>query len=330
MPELRRDPVTGRWVIIATERVRRASDFLREPVVNRPNGSCPYCAGNEFRNPHEILVYRNGHGGPPWSVRVVPNKFPVLGIEGDLDREGEGMFDRMAGIGAHEVIIESPDHQIDLAGLSDAQVERVVWAWRERVLDLKRDARLRYILIFKNHGEAAGAAFDHAHSQLIAVPIVPRRVQEELDGARAYYGFKERCVYCDMLRQESSSGTRLVMETDRYAVIEPYASRFPFETWIVPRRHGSHFEETDAAALPALASVLRTTLAKIGKALESPAYNLVIHTAPVAKQPLPHYHWHIEIMPKLTRVAGFEWGSGMYINPTPPEEAAAFLREAGL
>ncbi|HKW96552.1 MAG TPA: galactose-1-phosphate uridylyltransferase [Bryobacteraceae bacterium] len=333
MPELRKDPITGRWVIISTDRARRPSDFTREPVViSGPTRFCPFCAGNEQKTPPEVLAYRmNGSSNQKgWTLRVVPNKFPVLGIEGELNREGEGLFDKMTGIGAHEVIIETPEHSSTLAQMTDKQVEDVLWAFRERMLDLKRDHRLRYILLFKNHGEAAGASLEHTHSQLIALPVVPRAAKEELEGARQYYDFKERCVYCDIARQEAAAGLRLVTETDRFVSIEPYAARFPFETWIIPKQHESHFEDTSAPVIQNLAWVLRSTLRKLDKTLEKPAYNFVIHTAPVQEPALSHYHWHIEIMPRLTKVAGFEWGSGFYINPTPPEESAQFLREAGL
>jgi UDPglucose--hexose-1-phosphate uridylyltransferase len=333
LPELRKDPVTGRWVIIATDRARRPSDFSREPVVAGPPARfCPFCAGNEQKTPREVLAYRvnGGANQAGWSLRVIPNKFPVLGIEGDLNRQGEGLFDRMTGIGAHEVIIETPDHAATLAQMSEKQVEDVLWAFRDRMLDLKKDRRLRYILLFKNHGEPAGATLEHTHSQLIALPVIPKRVKEELSGAKTYYDFKERCVFCDINRQESESHVRLVMETDCFLAIEPYAACFPFETWIIPKRHESHFEDSGIPDLQNLAWVLRSTLRKLDKTLEKPAYNFVIHTAPVQEPPMPHYHWHIEIMPRLTRVAGFEWGTGFYINPTPPEEAAQFLREAGL
>jgi UDPglucose--hexose-1-phosphate uridylyltransferase len=332
MPELRKDPVTERWVIVATDRSRRPTDFSRETVSVAGHRFCPFCTGNESKTPPEVLAYRNGSGPnqPGWSLRVVPNKFPVLGIEGDLNREGEGLFDKMDGIGAHEVIIETPEHNQTLADMPERQVEHVLWAFRERVIDLKKDSRLRYILLFKNHGVPAGATLEHPHSQLIALPVVPKRVIEEMDGGKRYFAFKERCVFCDIMRQESKSGIRVVTETDRFLVIEPYASRFPFETWILPRSHESHFETIDAQQLQNLAWVLRSTLRKIDKVLERPSYNFVIHTAPVQEASVPHYHWHLEIMPKLTKVAGFEWGTGFYINPTPPEESAEFLREAGL
>jgi UDPglucose--hexose-1-phosphate uridylyltransferase len=333
LPELRKDPVTDRWVIIAADRTRRPSDFSRETVPT-PTGSssCPLCPGHESRTPSEVLAYRYGAGAnqPGWQVRVVPNKYPVLEIHGDLNREGEGLFDKMEGIGAHEVIVETPDHSKSLAELSEKQVEDVLHAFRDRILDLRRDIRLRYILLFKNHGAAAGATMEHSHCQLIALPVVPKRVIEEMEGSKRYFDFKERCVFCDIIRQERRDQVRVVSESERFVVLEPYAPRFPFETWILPRQHASHFESADAAQLQDLSWVLRATLRKIDKVLERPPYNFVLHTAPVQETAMTHYHWHIELMPKLTKVAGFEWGTGFYINPSPPEESAQFLREAGL
>jgi UDPglucose--hexose-1-phosphate uridylyltransferase len=332
LPELRKDPITGRWVIIATDRAKRPSDFIRQPVPPARQTICPFDYGNERKTPPEVLAYRNGgaRDEPGWRVRVVPNKFPVLGIEGELSRQGEGMYDKMNGIGAHEIIIETPDHAATLGDMPEPQIREVLNAFRDRVNDLKRDIRFRYIVLFRNHGEAAGATLEHPHSQLIALPVVPKRVMEEVDAARQFYTAKERCIFCDIVQQESAAGVRMVSETDRFSVIEPYAPRFPFETWILPNRHASHFEQADGAALDNLAWVLRSTMRKIDKVLERPAYNFIIHSAPVQEGPLAYYHWHIEIIPKLTKVAGFEWGTGFYINPTPPEESARFLREAGL
>ncbi len=333
MPELRKDPITGRWVIISTDRARRPSDFVRESVQIKGNGFCPFCYGNETKTPPEVLVYgRNGSGAntPGWSVRVVPNKFPALGIEGDLNREGEGLFDRMNGIGAHEVIVETPDHRSTLATLPNQAVESVLYAYRDRVLDLKKDRRFRYILIFKNHGEAAGASLEHTHSQLIALPIVPKRVLEEVDGAKHYYEAKERCIFCDMIRQEVESSVRMIAENDHCVALAPYAPRFPFETWLLPKQHSSAFELQDGVAYASTAALLRDLLRRIDAVLDHPAYNYVLHSSPLGEETNDHYHWHIEMMPKLTKVAGFEWGTGFYINPSPPEESARFLREAEL
>lgn len=332
MPELRKDPVTGRWVIIATERARRPMDFHREPVKIQGARLCPFCPGQELKTPPEVLSFRDtgGVNAPGWRVRVVPNKFPALRVEGQLDREGEGLYDKMNGIGAHEVIVESPVHESTLAELQEKNVEEVFWAFRERILDLRKDRRLRYILIFKNHGELAGASLEHTHSQLIALPVVPKRVQEELDGAKRHFDYRERCVFCDIVKHEARDMRRVVLETEHFLAITPYASRFAFETWIVPRRHESHFENAESSVMRNLAWVVRAAVRKMDRVLEWPAYNMVMHSSPVQEGPLEHYHWHIELIPKISKVAGFEWGTGFYINPTPPEEAADFLREAGL
>ena len=331
MPELRKDPITGRWVIISTDRARRPTDFVRESVKIKGVALCPFCTGNEGKTPSEILAYgRNGGAKdtPGWTLRVVPNKFPALGIEGSLDREGDGLFDRMNGIGAHEVIIESPDHMSTLATLPQKPVEEMLWACRDRILDLKNDRRFRYILLFKNHGEPAGASIEHTHSQLIALPIVPTRVREEIESSKRYYNEKERCLFCDMIRQEAEIGERLIFGNDYFVALAPYAPRFPFETWILPRRHSSAFENMPTPYYASLAYVLREFLQRLDLALSYPSYNFVVHTSPIGEEINDHYHWHIEMMPKLTKVAGFEWGTGFYINPTPPEESARFLREA--
>jgi len=328
MPELRKDPVTGRWVIIATDRARRPSDFSREPVPPPSSRFCPFDYGNEQKTPPEIMAYRHdgNANGPGWSVRVVPNKFPVLGIEGDLNRQGDGMFDRMNGIGAHEVIIETPDHDKTFAVMSELEIERVLSAFRERILDLKRDVRLRYILVFKNQGAAAGATLEHPHSQLIALPVVPDFVREEIEGARRHFDAKERCVFCDIIRQELADERRVVQENADIVALAPYAPRLPFETWLLPRRHGARFEEAPRYEYESLARLLKSTLMRIDRALESPPYNLIIHSAPFTDAGTELYHWHVEILPKLARTAGFEWGTGFYINPTSPEEGTRVLR----
>jgi UDPglucose--hexose-1-phosphate uridylyltransferase len=332
LSELRKDPVTGRWVIISTERIKRPSDFHLERAAVLRDDHCPFCMGHEAMTPPEVFAFRNGSAanGPGWDLRVVPNKFPALQVEGSLDREGEGLFDRMNGIGAHEVIIETPDHRKSLATMSEPEIERVLWAFRERVVDLKRDSRFRYILVFKNHGAPAGATLEHSHSQLIALPIVPDFVREEIDGARRHYSAKERCVFCDIIRQEVASARRVVHENADIVALTPYASRFPFELWLLPRVHGARFEEAPRQVYESLARMLKSVLARVNRALESPAYNLIIHSSPLSGDTGEVYHWHVELMPKLTRTAGFEWGTGFYINPTSPEEAAEVLRSVKL
>lgn len=332
MPELRKDPIIGRWVIISTERGKRPSHFGRVEKKISPK-ACPFCPGNESATPPEVSAYRSDGSSPNqpgWNLRVVPNKYPALIIEGDLTREPHGIYDRMNGIGAHEVIIETPIHDHDLVDLSLDQVKSVLWAYRERYVDLQRDHRFKYILLFKNHGEAAGASVEHSHSQLIATPIIPKRVGEELLGAKKYHEYKERCIFCDIIRQEISDKNRVVVESDQFIAFAPYASRFPFETWLMPKAHISNFVDTEIDMHDELASVLRETLARLREGLADPAYNYIVHTAPVGNEYRDYYHWHIEIIPKLTKVAGFEWGTGFYINPTRPEDAARFLKELKL
>jgi UDPglucose--hexose-1-phosphate uridylyltransferase len=331
MPELRKDPVVGRWVIISTERSRRPTNF--SPVkAHRANGFCPFCPGSEDQTPPEVYAVRH-NGGPPngqgWVVRVVPNKFPALQIEGSLERRGEGLYDKMNGVGAHEVVIEGPDHDLDLADLVVEHIQQVLLAYRERMLDLHRDKRIRYVLIFKNHGDQAGATLEHTHTQLIATPIIPKIIQEELEGARRYYELKERCVFCDIVQQETAeaNGRRLISMNERFVCMAPFAPRFPFETWILPRRHDASYQVmSQPDEFRDLAVLLKDTLWRLNRALDRPPYNFVLHTSPISDRELEYYHWHFEIMPKLTRVAGFEIGSGFFINPTPPEDAAQYLR----
>lgn len=330
MPELRRDPIIGRWVIISSERGKRPSDFSKETENNAGKG-CPFCPGNEKMTPPEIIAYgesgriRDSSG---WWLRVVPNKYPALAIEGSLNRQGEGMYDKMNGVGAHEVIIESSQHDKQIADMTDKQVEDIIWAYRDRIMDLRRDIRFEYILIFKNHGLSAGASLSHPHSQLIATPIVPKRVREEVNGAKNYYDYKERCGFCDIIKQELSTDKRVVFENDSFIALCPFASRFPFEVWILPKTHDSVFENIQKYEAVNLAAVMKSVLKKLNRVLDNPPYNYLIHNSPLKEPHLSYYHWHIEIIPKLTKVAGFEWGSGFYINSVAPEEAAKFLKES--
>jgi UDPglucose--hexose-1-phosphate uridylyltransferase len=331
LPELRKDIITGRWVIIATERSKRPQDFRSEQQAPSGELFCPFCEGHESKTPPEVLaVRRNGAGpdSPGWSLRVVPNKFPALRHEGDLDIQADELFESMSGVGHHEVIIESPDHAASLADLSEAEIEKTIWAYRERILALAKDERIQYILIFKDHGVAAGASLEHSHSQLIALPIVPIRVRREIDLSRGYFGLRERCVFCDVLAKERRVQDRIIAETDHFIVLSPYAARFAFETWILPKAHQAQFELTPAEQHGELASLLKKLLGAMNRCLAQPAYNFLLHTAPVADRCEHSFHWHFEVIPRLTRVAGFEWGSGFYINPTTPEMAAESLRAA--
>ncbi len=337
MPELRKDPLIGRWVIVSTERGKRPSEFTPTPIEQTDHSKDPFAEGNEHLTPAEIFAFRNPHSkpnGPGWQVRVVPNKFPALRIEGDLGKEGHGMYDQMNGVGAHEVIIETPNPELQLEQQPIEGVARVLETYKMRMSDLLRDTRFRYTLIFKNFGRQAGATLPHPHSQLIATPVTPKRVKEKLIGAMQYFNYKDRSIFEDMLRQELKEGSRIVYENTGFVAFCPFASRFPFEVTILPRRQAAYFYDIHPDEILQLADVMKVTLMKLSKALNQPQYNYIIHTAPVR---YPHhgywatidqdYRWHIEILPRLTLIAGFEVGTGFYINPTPPEEAAKYLRE---
>jgi len=331
MPELRKDPVLGRWIIISKERQKRPTDFfVEEPAVL--GGFCPLCSGNESSTPSEVLAFRsNPHGqanNPDWQVRVVPNKYPALIIEGELGKEGEGLYDRMNGIGAHEVIIECPGHENLLWDLPIDHVSLVFKAYRDRLKDLQKDSRFRYVMIFKNHGKAAGASLEHSHSQLIALPVLPRMIVSELSGAKSYYRYKDRCIFCDIIRQEMQQEIRIVCQNDLFITIAPFAPRTPFEMWVLPKDHASGFCSIDDQTLHSLSQLFAESLRRLNRCIPNVPYNFVLHTEPLRSGQLDHYHWHFEIVPKLTSIAGFEWGSGFYINPLPPEESAQYLRES--
>jgi UDPglucose--hexose-1-phosphate uridylyltransferase len=324
--EYRRDPITGRWVVIGTE-PPRPSAFHRESFRPTPDPRCPLCEGHEAMTPPELWVDRSAGGpnGPGWRTRVIPNHAPLVRVETALDRTAEGLFDKAAGVGAHELVIESPRHDDTLAGLDDDGIARVLWALRERAQDLRRDVRLRCFVMFKNHGASAGAALGHSHTQLLALPVVPREIQAEVDGARAHYAAKERCLFCDIIRQEDTDGRRVIERTPEMLAVAPFASRVPFEAWILPRRHAARFEDATLDECRALGRVVGSVLRRLDRALEQPPYWLSIHTAPVGEG-IDFYHWHIEILPRVTRTGSLEAASGFYLNPTRPEDAAEFLR----
>jgi UDPglucose--hexose-1-phosphate uridylyltransferase len=323
MSDLRKDPISGSWVIIAPERARRPLDFVHDPPTRERREACPFCPGHEDATPPEIAAIREGGA---WRLRVVPNRYPALRTEEQLRPHVEGLLEARTGVGAHEVIIESPEHVRSLGALDAAQVARVFGMCRARLLDLKRDTRLVYGLIFKNVGPRAGASLEHTHSQLIATPVVPERVQAEIDRAARHRRERGSCLQCDLLLQERMAGARVVLETANFVALEPFASRTPFETHVVPRAHQSHFEGIDEAVLPELAEAVRTALRKIEKALDEPAYNLILQSAPLGSPPSDFYHWRMEILPRVAGVAGFELGTGFFINTVPPEEAAEYLR----
>jgi UDPglucose--hexose-1-phosphate uridylyltransferase len=330
MPQLRRDPIVGRWVVVNVENPYLPEYFHLSPFKWKGDQNCPFCYGNEHLTPPEIEAVSEIERAPNtagWKVRVVPNKFPALRIEGDLNKHGVGIYDASNGIGAHEVIIDSPHHYRGIPELEEKEIEYILKAYCLRSLDLRKDKRFKYILIFKNVGQEAGASLEHGHSQLIALPMIPKNVKEELKGARAYYEYRERCIFCDMIAYEKENGKeRIITENEDFVSFCPLSARFSFEVWITPKKHLFDFASIDDSLLSNLAKILKDTLWRLKKVLGEHPYNYIIHTSPINSDEHPYYHWHIEIMPKLMRVAGFEWGSGFYVVFTPPEVAAKYLK----
>jgi UDPglucose--hexose-1-phosphate uridylyltransferase len=326
MAEFRRDPVIGRWVIIDSGR-NFSQDVAHSAPEDHDPKNCPFCAGNEAVAKNEIYSVRNDADKSKWSLRVIPNNKPILKVEGSLGREACGMYDRMNGIGAHEIVIETPDHYQKPHELEVKQIANIFTAFKNRMNDLKRDTRLEYILLFKNYGKHTNTKNLHNHSQLIATPIIPKRVWEEILGAKKFFEYKERCVFCDMISQETSLGLRTVFENEKFLAFCPYASRYPFEMCVLPKKHSSDFVSLSDADALSLAEVMQFVYKRLFEILDNPSFSFLVHSAPLKNSNLEHYHWHIEVIPKLTHTSGFEWGTGLYINPVLPEEAAKFLRE---
>ncbi len=337
MSQLRKDPISNSWVIISNERGKRPSDF-GAVRPQRKRSFCPFCEGNESVTPAEIRAIRKAGteaNQKGWDIRVIPNKFAVLRVEGEIDKQAEGgLYDVMNGIGAHEVIIEHPDHNLDLDDFTDEHRTNLLQIIQERINDLHKDLRLRYVQIFKNYGEIAGASLEHPHSQLIATPVVPLRIKSGLLAAQYHYKRKQRCLFCDMYRYEMKTKIRLIHTTKHFIAFAPFASRFPFEICIMPKKHRAEFTQVPLEELKDLSIILRIILMALRITLTDPPYNMILNNAPnLLSKPSKwqniqeDFHWHIEIIPRLTKMAGFEWGTGFYINPTPPEEAANYLRE---
>lgn len=336
MPQLRKDPIIGRWVIISTERAKRPDDFVikKDPELIKEK-QCLFCQGHESETADEIYAVRKLDSKPNasgWNVRVIPNIVPLMQAKGDLGRRGMGMFDLMNAIGVHELIIETPEHIANIADLEIEQINDVFKVYVQRMKALEKDAQIKYVLISKNYGIVAGASpAKHSRTQLIALPVNPKRVKEELEGASRYYEYRERCIFCDMIQHEIEKKARIVERVDGFIAFTPYASRFPFEVWVLPEEHSADFYNLKNTE--GLARIMKLVMKKLSVALQDPPYNYIIHTAPFRRMTQTgywktidsDYHWHIEIMPRLTKVAGFELGSGFYINPTPPELAAEFL-----
>jgi len=328
MAELRREPILQRWVAITGQRWEVLAEILRQRG-HRGGRACPFCPGKERETPSEVFAIRDPASSPNregWSVRVVPNKFPVLRIEGEIERVGEGVYDQASAIGAHEIVIETPSHSADWGTMAVGEVAGVLRAYRERSLDLRGDERFRQIMIARNHGP--GVPIAHPHTHVMALPVIPRRIEDEVRGLLDYHGRKERCAYCDIIRQELTGGERVIRETGMFLALASYAARYPFETWIVPKAHAHDFATLKDDQLLELAGLLQSLSRALHSLLPEPAYSLVLHTSPLHRFTEPRYHWHLEIRVRLALVAGFEWGTGFFVNPLAPEEAAQVLRGA--
>ena len=328
MAELRRDPITRMWVVVTTDHPKGPNDYLsfKPPYqVQKTEGPCPFCPGHEEMTPTEIFsINQDGKG---WTVRVIPNKFPFFRIEGEFDRRPDGMYDVMEAIGAHEIVIETPDHDLNFAFMEPSQIKKVIQAYQERLLDLEKDRRFEQFLILKNY---PGIFNRHPHSHIMAMPVIPRRIDEEIWGILDYYQRKERCIFCDILKEEISAKRRIILETGHFLVFSPFASRYPFETWIVPKMHRSDFHRLGEDEAEDLSVAIQSLFLKFHKLLSDPPYSVTFHTSPVQERlHRPEYHWHIETRLRVGLREGFEWGTGFFVNPTPPEDAAAYLREIG-
>jgi UDPglucose--hexose-1-phosphate uridylyltransferase len=334
MHELRKDILLGRWVEVLSDSLA-PSDYELPSNTVPAEDNCALCPGREQEVPPEIASIRMP-GSNRWSVRAIPSLRPMFQIEGDLGRRGVGIYDRMNNIGANEIFIESPEHNTRPEDMGLDQMVRVIRLYRDRSADLEKDSRLRYILIYKDSGKHAGGTMSHPASFLMATPVIPKTVKDELDNAKQYFAYKERCVFCDIINEELRVGERVILESRHFIAFCPYAAQFPFEVWIVPKRHSCAFHEILPEETEDMGHILMSVLKKLRKIFNDPPFNYFIHTAPNMVPRRNHwhtlgedYHWHLEIMPRLITTSGFEWGSGFYILPTSPENASKYLREVG-
>ena len=336
MHELRKDILLGRWVAVLSESMA-PSEYNLSPNTLQDDKKCVLCPGREGEIPSEIMSIRSPNtrpNTPGWLVKAIPSFDPVFQSEGDLGRKGLGIYDKMNSIGANEIIIESPEHTKRPEDLGPEHMAKVITLYKNRLVDLQEDSRVRYILIYKNSGKDAGEVFSHPTSFLIATPVIPKKVKDELDSAKQYYNYKERCIFCDIIREELRIGERIILETKHFIAFCPYAAKFPFESWIIPKKHSCSFHEIDSKEIDDMGLILTSVLKKLRAVLHEPPFNYFLHSAPNMVPRRDHwhtlgedFHWHLEIIPRLRRISGFEWGSGFYILQTSPENAAKYLRE---
>jgi UDPglucose--hexose-1-phosphate uridylyltransferase len=337
--ELRKDILLGRWIEVLSES-KEPSEYHFPADRGPGEESCIFCAGREMETPREIASIRRQGTMPNkegWWVRAIPSFDPLFKVEGNLDRRGVGLYDRMNSVGANEILIESPEHAVKPEDMGVEQMVRVIRLYRDRIADLIKDLRLRYTLISKDSLFDPWRSFSHPVSSLVATPVIPKNIKDELDNAKQYYDYKERCIYCDILREELKVGDRIVLETKNFLCFCPYASSFPFEVWVLPRRHACDFQEISCEEMEDMGFMLMSILKKLSAVFQGGAsVSYFIHTAPNRVPRRNHwhsladdYHWHLEIIPRLVRRSGFELGSGLFILTTSPEKAAKFLREVG-
>lgn len=328
MPELRRNLISGDWVIIATERAKRPEDFKKKAgdkkVFLEFSEKCPFCPGNENQTPPADLVINKGE---KWQIRTCLNKFAALSSKGELNRKCEGIWHSLQGIGRHEVIIETPKHNLTTALLEVEEIKLILNAYQARYLEIQKNKNIEMIIIFKNHGESAGTSLEHPHSQLIATPVVSSHIRHRLQEAIRFKDETGDCVFCKTMLEELKNGERVILENKYFVTFIPYAAYSPFHIWVFPKRHYSSFAEILEEEKISLAETLKIVLNKIYVKLDNPDYNYIICSSPLGIGEVDYFHWYLSIIPRITKAAGFELGSGMYINSALPEASAKFLRE---
>jgi UDPglucose--hexose-1-phosphate uridylyltransferase len=341
MPELRQNPITKDWVIIAPERSKRPHQFMygarrrREKRESKETAICPFCPGNEALSGEAVLTYQqrgSSRSGAKsdWTLRVVPNKFPAL-VQGEetsrITQGSRGFFIKMNGVGFHEVVIEHPGHLQTIATMPPEAVEGVISSYIDRYQALIKRPTVELITIFRNNGPRAGTSIRHPHSQIIASPVVPIHIRHVVEEAVRYFDTMGTCIYCNLIEQERVLEERVISETEHFIAIAPFFSRSPFEAWILPKTHRASFAKISPIERKDLAGILVDILSRLYHGLGDPDYNYMVHSAPYQEDPADYYHWHIQILPKLSEVAGFELGSGIYLNSTTPEQCAQYLKD---